>query len=252
VSDYFTMPILPISNGQGELLSDGYVEAHILATQAYPNDPVKRAELYDGLFLTAPGTDVWLPDRSADVERLLRPQRYGIYVTGGLLLLMLKMASTAPHRASLNLAVSAWNQAHALHRPNGRIFPASRAPVLKAWSEFKSVSHLIAAYELTRDQHPLTHIPWNQHPISTRISWWLIFAEEFLRIGENYYPLIGHTRSNPPGPDTNIGKRTAPTLLDPSTTWKLPPDLYFPPLKGFTIPPLDDVLNRFVKEATPR
>jgi hypothetical protein len=91
---------------------------------------------------------------AAEIDRVIDRASYagyGMTVSGDLLLFIINAALYSPKDASLARAVRVWCEDHALGRTHegGKVAASSRA-VIAAWSRFKPVAHLCAAWRLSQ------------------------------------------------------------------------------------------------------
>ncbi len=152
------------------------------------------------------------PSYDAVLQRAIASNLDGA-VAGEILKLLFRYAEHAPEHASVRKAIHVVTQslAGACDR-NGRKVNSSRASITRAWSKFRPVAHLWAAFrfweiELGKDPE------WALAPDS--LLGFLAVAEQFRKMG---------VRTLPPG-DQAI--KHGP-ILDPTTTWRVPPDLELP------------------------
>ena len=153
---------------------------------------------------------------------------YGWAVAGDLLLLVLNAAILAPEHATLARAIRVWTEDQANGRtPEGRKVAASPRSVKEAWSRFKPVAHLCAAWRIYNDGAPSAERldPTSKHTLPN----FLAAAEIFRSRGEAHHAPSGRKGT----------KLYRESLLSPAETWKVPPDLVLPKL-WLRVPPLTD------------
>lgn len=245
------MPVLRISNGEGQLTEDAGSE--ILSAMLAPDDEdfrVRHRVVTDCFALFADAiergeTSVPIPTatfglilESPTLEELqaaaLRRFSYG-ELAGFVLGLVVICAEQYPKHASLSRAVEALETV-ALKggtMPDGSPLPRSRAFLLKQWSVFKPVAHLYAAYEA---------VVWGKmHPLEVfqdeTVVHLLAASEHFRRKGESL--VVKHRSSEE-------------TLLTPGEAWMPPPDLQIPEirLEDTRIP--DEVLEAMKNYRAPK
>jgi hypothetical protein len=115
---------------------------------------------------------------------------YGWAVAGDLLLLVLNAAVLAPEHATLARAVRVWTEDQAKGRTlEGRKVAASPRSVREAWSRFKPVAHLCAAWRIYNDGAPSAE---QLDPTSERtLPNFLAAAEIFRSWGEAHHAPSG-------------------------------------------------------------
>jgi len=239
-------PVLEITDGNGQLLWDA--PFRLLATMLHPEDPEKRRQYFEVLLASAV-----LEARSEDVPRELIVQAsnrmrladailkrahasaYGAAVTGDLLLTVITAALYSPRDASLERAIRAWgeDQVRGKTGTGGRV-AASPSAIKAAWSRFKSVAHLCAAFRLSTDLGEASPIV----PVDKdRLPNFLATSEALRILGEEHHPPSGRTGSKPAYDST----------LDPQLTWQVPSDLVLPTIT-LSIPPPTEFVRRVFKE----
>jgi hypothetical protein len=238
-----TPPILKITDGKGNFLPEA--PFIVLATMFYPDD-LKRRELYLEANLgrllieieTAIPRDLAIEAAAAAAGldssiNHASNSAYGMTVSGDLLLHIINAALYSPTDASLERAIRVWCEDQARGKTHeGRGVAASPRSVKSAWSRFKPVAHLCAAWRLS---HIQSAAEWDPTDPETLLRF-LAVAEGLREFGEWHRPPSGRTGSKP--------SRT-PTL-DPETTWKLPPDLTIPPVV-LSVPPLTEFARKVLE-----
>ncbi|MGD0074356.1 MAG: hypothetical protein ABSD31_08415 [Candidatus Binataceae bacterium] len=239
--------ILDITDGKGNLVWDS--PFRVLATMCHPDDSGERLRCLETLeALTL--IEVSQTEVSQDVPRALLAQAadyarnakaqiekatdsaYGLTIAGDLLLLVVTAALRAPEHASLARAIRVLTEDQARGRTHGgRKVAASPRSVRDAWSRFKSVAHLCAAWRLYGDGGPgLEQLA----PISNdTLPNFLAAAEIFRSLGEAHHAPSGCKGT----------KFYRESLLSPAETWKVPPDLILPEL-SLGVPPLTDFVQQ--------
>jgi hypothetical protein len=238
--------ILQISDGHGGLL--WYAPFRVLALLLHPDDECAMEKLFEAMAALAMielgdgrrETAEHAARATFEMDRA-RDSGYGITVAGDLLLLVLNLVFVSPREASIARAVSIWSAAHARAKNyQGNIVAASRAAIMAAWSRFKPIAHLCAAFQIAKDQ---AESPPDDIPVPTfcntteELLQFLGVAEALRYEGERHSPLIG--RGNAKG-------SSVPTL-DPASSWRTPPDLVLPNI-SLGVPPLTDWTKKALAE----
>jgi hypothetical protein len=230
--------ILDITDGNGNLVWDA--SFRVLATMFHSDDSEARRRYLQTMSAL---TLLEIPDnvpksllvRAARYARDAEAQidkasncAYGWTVAGDLLLLVLNAAVLAPEHATLARAIRVWTEDQANGRtPEGRKVAASPRSVKEAWSRFKPIAHLCAAWRIYNDGAQSSE---QLDPTSERtLPNFLAAAEIFRSWGEAHHAPSGRKGT----------KFYRESLLSPAETWKVPPDLVLPKL-WLRVPPLTD------------
>ncbi len=238
--------ILNISDGHGNLVCDA--SFRVLATMFHPNDSeARRLYVETMVALTLLEVSQEVPKsqlvRAAEYARNAEAQiekatdsAYGMAVAGDLLLLVINAALVAPEHATLARAIRVWTEDQANGRtPEGCKVAASPRSVKEAWSRFKLVAHLCAAWRISNDQVPGSE---QLSPASNdTLPNFLAAAEMFRIFGEAHHAPSGRKGT----------KLYRDSLLDPDETWKVPSDLVLPELQ-LKIPPLTEFAQQSFRD----
>ena len=213
-----TPPILEITDGKGNLLSDAFFT--VLATMFHPDNPEQRRR-----FLEAPSAiaqiEIGAPilwksiPAAAECESVLDQASdagYGMTVSGDLLLFIMSAARHSPKDASVARAIWVWCEDQARGKTHeGRAVAASPRSLKAAWSRFKPVAHLCGAWRnFTTEQI----VALDLTNLQTLLNF-LALAEALRGFGESHHPPSGRAG----------GKSHVSSTLDPMTTWRTPTDL---------------------------
>jgi len=235
-------PILEITDGRGKF--HPMASFVVLATMFYPDDQDKRRQYLETMYakvLLEAGAPlskmrknfaVRLAEEFESSADSAAGSGYGVTVAGDLLLFIISASLHSPKDASLERAVRVWSEDQALGRTgDGHSVAASRRSIMGAWSKFKSVAHLCAAWRLSQHEARASN-----PAVPEELANFLAFAETLRLLGERHHPPAGRTGSKPHLDST----------LDPETTWRTPPDLE---LRGVTlgIPPLTEYAIEILK-----
>jgi hypothetical protein len=153
----------------------------------------------------------------ASSERMCREQAalkrldasaYGLAVTGELLLLIFSAATYSPRNASLERAIRVWSEDQALGKTaEGRKVAASPRSIKAAWSRFKPVAHLCAAFQLLRNEDENSVLL----PVDNeQLPRFLASSEALRHFAEQHHPPSGRAGTRP----------AHSTTLDPESTWR--------------------------------
>jgi hypothetical protein len=237
-------PVLEITDGNGNLLPDA--TNRVLATMFHPADARQREHTIETFNLredlcaidSLPEEPVQLSEKSAIVTGSaigeLASETYGVHVAGDLLLLILSAAIQSPKDASLARAVRVWGTDQARGRTiDGKAVAASERSILAAWSRFKPVAHLCAAFILDFDPQAVERTTLLQD-----LPRFLAIAESYRSLGEKHHPPAGRKGSKP---------LTRATTLDPLKSWRVPADLKLLEVQA-PIPPLTDFTFRILSD----
>lgn len=227
------MPILPISDGQGALKLDAPFICW--ATMLFPDDEEKREQMAWRTLVAAilaeaaeageENVTIDLADQvelvaSAHLDRLpevLAKRTAAGRAAGDILQHLVAFAAHVPEHASVHKATYVVCQQLKESSAQGRRkTPASRSWARTAWSQFKCVSHLWAAFlnfgELAKEAGmPDLHIV---EASPEALFYFLTISEWYRHQGESILPQ----------------SQVIPTL-DPTVTWKVPDDLILPELE---------------------
>ena len=223
-------PILQITDGRGRLRPLAGLK--VLALTRWPNDIDRQANFFATSFANAwvikASSNSRLPlakeilscllkqidEATRDQERNSDRGAYDAFVTGELLLGVLRLATWSPRDASLSKAAELWSREHLrLKDGRGRRIATSQSALLGAFSRFRSVAHFCAAWRLVAPD-----FEFGEHLRKRSLLRYLAVAEGLRRFGENHHSPMGRTNTVP----------SAKPLLDPVITWKLPADLRLP------------------------
>lgn len=214
------MPVLKISDGQGDLL-DGFCA------------PMPAFEAFLRIWVLTHLPDE--PDLSVAKEvvltRTARSMKQDLKATLRLDLLerILKDQQDVRHRLTayfimaVNLACSVHHPELVGYRRAGLATGRSLSTVRRAWRRFSPVAHLLVAPSF----HPHDGVQASKDWLLEMLA----YGEEIRRHGEN---LIPHGQDKP--------------LLDPAKTWTCPPDLVLPSVH-LQIEPLSENILRSLRNA---
>jgi hypothetical protein len=235
-------PILEITDGRGNLIP---MASHVvLATMFYPDDNDKRQHYLETMHakvLLEAGVPLSkmrknfaarLAEEFESSADSAAGSGYGVTVAGDLLLFIINASPHSPKDASLERAVRVWSEDQALGKTvDGHSVAASRRSIISAWSKFKPVAHLCAAWRLSQHEAPTSN-----PAVPEELANFLAFSETLRLLGEGHHPPAGRTGSKPHLDST----------LDPETTWRTPSDLALPQVT-LGIPPLTEYATGILK-----
>ena len=243
-------PILEITDRHGKLLLDA--PFRVLAVMFHPDDQEARDKLVEFLsskvvleaarcsrvsrkmILAASERISWEP---AAFERL-DASAYGLGVTGELLLMIISAAIYSPRNASVKRAIRVWSEDQAQGKTGeGRKVAASPRSINAAWSRFKPVAHLCAAFQLLGnidEDSPFLPID------SKQLLQFLAISEALRHFAEQHHPPSGRAGTQP----------AQVTTLDPRSTWRPPSDLVLPHVSLRVPPPTDFAMKIYSEYRT--
>lgn len=193
------MPILPISDGKGNLRDPCEVLSAIQCVLLWP----KRPDYGRDLFQRAAEGD---EKAEREIEHSHIKKIAGIITAGEVLFGVICLFFHHPQFASLNNIFRLMQEAPPEgYGPDIKITP-SASDLQRNWLKYKNVSHLARAYFFVPPPKDY------QHPSKLWVRKITVRAEALRMAGESI-----HLARTPRGQ----------TILDPEGTWKVPPDILF-------------------------
>ena len=226
-------PVLDITDGNGTLLPDA--AARTLFAMTYPDNPIEREE-----HLTAiADASLSGATKGLDVEEVLQKRPFlqtladraaksglGGSVAGDMLLFLLNAAERDPKNASVLKALHIIKADYKDgHDHAGQPLPSGRSTLMEAWSKFKPVAHLWAAFRL-----------W-QGDLKQDPSFALLL--ENADNGENFLNFLSVAEALREKAERFVAQGQKGPILSPDETWRAPSDLTLKPVQ-LGIPDLTD------------
>ena len=200
---------------------------------AFEDDPPLPTSMAEKDTLTALTEGHGLPE----ALRKAATSVYGGFVSGHILLFILRCAEFSPNDVSVLKAVFVMERklvrdSRRFMRQGGRAIAANRTTIMNAWSTFKPAAHFWAATVLWEREGRLTD--WFDLLFSVKDLLAFIALAEVLRHRSEVLYAHGQERLGKP-------------VLDPSVTWRASDRLALPDLQ-VTLPRLTDLEKGLLKE----
>jgi len=249
-------PVLPVTDETGNI--DDWALTYLLAAMAHPTETkhyeeficrtlvsccdeeaLERLSLVEGLVPVLARA----PSLEATLQRV-SSSGLGGAIAGEMLLFLLTLAEYAPEHATVGKTafLEEWNLEERTDR-RGRRIRAKRSKILADWSRFKPVAHLCAAYRIC------------QFDNGGGVQFFPESPEDSTEVLRNFFTLAEGIRLKAVSFKTGSVRGPGGPILDPTTTWRLPPGFVHSDVQ-FSPPPIGsrwiDKLKEYRRRDRPR